>query len=77
MQLISNVYVEYAEKSKASNYDFVNSGILKNDNTRFFLIGTEEKFWIFQKNRLIEIYNEEKELKKINKHPKEGLNLNK
>jgi hypothetical protein len=54
-----NVYIEYQEKSKGSNYNFVNSGILKIDNCVYFLIGTSEKFYIFRKERLVEILNEE------------------
>ncbi|MCG8322075.1 MAG: hypothetical protein MI921_21435 [Cytophagales bacterium] len=54
-----NVYIEYQEKSKGSNYGYVNSGILKVDNCEYFLIGTEEQFFIFRKNRLIEILKDE------------------
>lgn len=56
-----NVYIEYMEKSKSNNYRFVNSGILKKDNCIYFLIGTQEKFYIFRKKRLVDIYEEEKE----------------
>ena len=54
-----NVYIEYQEKSRSNNYDYVNSGILKNDNCAYFLIGTQEKFYIFKKARLIQIFKEE------------------
>ncbi|KAA8731240.1 hypothetical protein F4V57_13100 [Acinetobacter qingfengensis] len=54
-----NIYIEYAEKARASNANYIPSGILKKDNTRFFLIGDEQKFWIFRKSRLLEIYYEE------------------
>ncbi len=54
-----NVYIEYREKSRANNYDYVNSGILKNDNCEYFLIGTQKKFYIFKKSRLIRIFKEE------------------
>ena len=33
-----NVYVEYAEKSNSGNYVFIKSGILKDDNSIYFLI---------------------------------------
>lgn len=54
-----NIYIEYMEKSKASNWVYVNSGILKDDNTKFLLIGDYDEFWIFRKDRLVEIFNEE------------------
>ncbi len=54
-----NVYVEYQEKSGAGNNDYVNSGILKNDLCEYFLIGTQKKFYIFKKSRLIQIFKEE------------------
>jgi hypothetical protein len=59
IQKYGNVYIEYQEKSKGSNYSYVNSGILKIDNCIYFLIGTVEKFYIFRKNVLINILNEE------------------
>ena len=55
-----NVYIEYAEKSKASNNVFVKSGILKDDNTEYFLIGESDQFYIFRKQRLLEIYKDER-----------------
>lgn len=63
-----NIYIEYQEKSKAVNSSYVNSGILKKDNCKYFLIGTEKQFFIFKKSRLIEIFNEEMKFKK-NKTP--------
>ena len=59
-----NVYIEYQEKSRSSNDLYVNSGILKDDNCIYFLIGTEKQFWIFRKARLLEIYYEELEIQK-------------
>jgi hypothetical protein len=54
-----NVYIECQEKSSGSNSTYVNSGILKADNCRYFLIGTVEKFYIFRKETLIQILKEE------------------
>lgn len=54
-----NVYIEFQEKSKSSNEQFVNSGILKTDDCRYWLIGTCEKFYIFRKQRRVDIFNEE------------------
>ena len=56
-----NIYIEYMEKSKASNWVYVDSGILKDDNTKYLLIGDYDAFWIFRKERLVEIFKEEVE----------------
>ena len=68
-----NVYIEYAEKSNAKNSKYVDSGILKNDNSIYFLIGTSDEFWIFKKQRLIEIFYEEKQLAKNDKKSQRGI----
>lgn len=57
-----NVYIEYQEKSDANNWEYVNSGILKVDNCEYWLIGTADRFYIFRKNRLLEIFREEIDL---------------
>lgn len=68
-----NVYIEYQEKSNAFNYTYVDSGILKNDNCKYFLIGTAEKFYIFKKERLVEIYHEERLLQNEGKSSQRGI----
>jgi hypothetical protein len=68
-----NVYIEFQEKSNAGNYSFVNSGILKQDNCNYFLLGTEEQFYIFKKSRLIEIFYEEIEISKKGGVSKRGI----
>ena len=37
------------------------------------MLGTEKQFFIFRKSRLIEIYNEEKDLQKNKKNSKRGI----
>ncbi len=56
VQKTRNLYIEYEEKSNSNNNKYVSSGILKNDNTRYFLIGTAQEFYILPKIRLLEIY---------------------
>ena len=68
-----NIYIEYQEKSKSSNWGYVNSGILKVDNCVYWLIGTPDKFYIFRKERLLEIFNEEVALLKRNLPSKRGI----
>lgn len=51
-----NLYFEYEERLKLDG-KWVKSGILKDDNTRYFLIGDINQFYIFKKSDLINIYN--------------------
>lgn len=57
-----NLYIEYAEKSNPNNKEYISSGILKKDNSKYFLIGDQEEFFIFSKYKLYEIYKREKEI---------------
>lgn len=50
-----NYYIEYQERMRSSG-SWVNSGILKADNTRFYLLGTIDKFVIFERSWLLEYY---------------------
>ncbi len=63
-----NLYIEVAEKSNASNRDYVPSGIYRNDNTWLYLIGDYNKIYIFDKKRLRKIYEGE-HYKKFNGRP--------
>ena len=68
-----NVYIEYQEKSQSSNAVYINSGILKNDNSIYFLIGTIDAFYIFKKKRLLEIFYDETENNKKGINSKRGI----
>jgi hypothetical protein len=48
-----NIYIEYAEKSKAENNNYIDSGVLRNDNTWLYLIGDYETIYIFSKKQLL------------------------
>lgn len=50
-----NVYIEYQERLK-SNKPWVNSGILKQDNSQYWLIGDMRQYVIIKKIDLINIY---------------------
>lgn len=50
-----NIYIEFQERMR-KNQRWVNSGILKNDNTRYWIIGTPEKYFIYRKKHLVELY---------------------
>lgn len=47
-----NVGIEVAEKTKASNNNFVPSGIYRNDNTWLYIVGNYHQAWIFSKSIL-------------------------
>lgn len=68
-----NVYIEVAEKSNKLLSDYTRSGILKSDNTIYFLIGDYEEFYIFFKATLVDIYREELKLYKQGKPSKRGI----
>lgn len=55
-----NVAIEVKEKTRASNNFFVNSGILRNDNTWLYIVGNYHQAWIFSKKHLVHVYNEKK-----------------
>jgi hypothetical protein len=47
-----NVAIEVAEKTKASNDIWVDSGIFRNDNTWLYIVGNYDCAWIFDKKYL-------------------------
>lgn len=51
-------YFEIAEKSNPANPHYVQSGILRQDNTLFYLIGTKEQFHLFKKVDLQHFYQQ-------------------
>lgn len=56
LQETGNVYIEYQERITKDG-EWVDSGILKKDETRYFLIGTVEKFYILPRTKLQSYYN--------------------
>lgn len=53
----NNLYIEYKEKTDSNNINFVDSGILRKDNTKFWIIGDYKNVFVFNKNVLIEFHN--------------------
>lgn len=51
-----NVYIEMYEKTRARNSAFVESGILRCDNTLLYGIGNRREFYIFGKRTLQRVY---------------------
>lgn len=51
----NNLYIEYAERLNTDG-KWVKSGIFKKDNTKYFLIGDFDEYFILRKNDLLDIY---------------------
>ena len=56
MNETGNIYIEYSERLKSSQ-NWIKSGILKDDNTKYWLVGNESKYFIFQKQTLLNVYS--------------------
>lgn len=52
-----NYYIEYQERMTADSV-WVNSGILKDDSTSFYLLGTMDNFVIFERSWLMGYYHQ-------------------
>lgn len=50
-----NIYIEYQERLRA-DLPWTESGILKNDNTRYWIIGSVQEYYIFRKEDLCSLY---------------------
>lgn len=50
-----NVYIEYLALNRDES-KFINGGILKEDNSKYWLIGTEKEYYIFYKKDLLKLY---------------------
>lgn len=51
-----NVVIEIGEKTNKGNLEFVNSGILRGDNTWIYIVGNYHQIWIFSKKMLLLLY---------------------
>ncbi len=56
LQKTGNVYIEYQERMTKAG-EWVDSGILKPDQTKYFLIGTMEEFFILPREKLQNYYH--------------------
>ena len=59
-----NYYIELCERH-SEKHDYVNSGLMKDDNTRYFILGTPNKYYIVSKDALL---NEYKSMDKTSKY---------
>lgn len=60
MHETGNVYIEIAEKSNASNEEYVPSGIYRKDNTWLWAIGDERTIYLMSKKQLQWAYEHKK-----------------
>jgi len=51
-EITDNLYIETHEKVNATNLSFIRSGILREDNILFYIIGNYSECYIFTKNTL-------------------------
>lgn len=51
-----NVAIEVFEKVNKNNSKWVESGILRKDNTWLYAVGNYHQIWIFSKKRLLDLY---------------------
>ena len=56
LEKTGNIYIEYLERLRRNN-SWVKSGILKEDNTKYWIIGSEKEYYIFKKVVLCNLYN--------------------
>ena len=55
-----NLYIEVKEKSHPENYNYVDSGIYRTDNSWLYCIGDYNTFYIFGKNHLQQLHKSKK-----------------
>ena len=68
-----NLYIEVSEKSNPKNKNYIDSGILRNDNTMFYVIGDYRGVYLMQKKILVLIYKKNKKYKAIENSTKTSI----
>ena len=51
-----NIYIEFCEKTNEENKEYIPSGILRNDNTKYYVIGNYKEIYIFKKYKLLNFF---------------------
>ncbi|MBA7557570.1 hypothetical protein ES705_50331 [subsurface metagenome] len=59
MKRTGNIYIEIAEKTNKNNLNFIPSGIYRNDNSIWYLIGDYQTIYIFKIKDLRQAYEDE------------------
>jgi len=60
-----NLYIELSEKADENNLNYIDSGIMRDDNTWLYLIGNYEIIYIFTKKMLKGLYSSGKFLREV------------
>lgn len=61
----NNLYIEYMEKSNPENYKYVESGILRHDNTWIYCVGDYSGVYLMQKSVLKAMLSKNNKYKKV------------
>jgi len=72
MNETGNIYIELYEKSDPGNSTWINSGVLRNDNTIFFIIGNYEKAFLFHK-KILKILVKSNKYRKVETPTSQGV----
>lgn len=56
LEKTGNIYIEFQEKTSPNDKYFFDSGILKQDNTKWWLIGNKEEHYFIAKSELLKYY---------------------
>lgn len=62
-----NLWIELQEKTKAENLNWIDSGILRTDNTRFYVMGDYAGVYLMQKKALVVISTKETIIENLSK----------
>jgi len=68
-----NIFFETHEKTKAENQFFVESGILRKDNTWIYAIGDYKVLYLLPKKRLQQLYRNQHERKTIESYQEKDI----
>ena len=74
--IYKNIYIELQEKTNENNMNWVNSGILRKDNTHSWIIGDYQEAFIFWKFHLKQLYENNLYLKEVITKTSRGFLLN-
>lgn len=64
------LWIEIGEKAQPRDGEYAESGIFRNDNTKYFIIGTYDIFFVFAKSELQRFVEENEEIEFIENHTK-------
>lgn len=72
LEKTGNIYIEYQEKPSKDDDNFIPSGILKTDNTKYWLIGNMQEHYFIYKADLLKLYYKD-DVKKVETETSKGF----